>query len=226
MVTRRKHRRKEVSNISQWLLTYGDSRGCVWKNGMHQKDPAVAICILISNRERFHGQYREIYRDAVCDDILHNETDVCAGHTARPTHGGAPAPPRMLGTAGGRGGPADREAKGNIAYNLAIILVFIRAPAALTHLNLLNTRRLVHFIKLAMLVRAPSAPLLSSLHPSAASTFVRTTKEKGGNAIRRGTPNHCALLHLNSMKVCPPRAIFFYPSSTLVLTNYVPFNFS
>lgn len=80
---------------------------------MRQKDPAVTICILISNRERFHRQYREIYRSAICDDILHNETGVCAGHTARPTHGGAPAPPHTLGTAGGRGGPTDREAEGN-----------------------------------------------------------------------------------------------------------------
>lgn len=30
----------------------------------------AAICILISTVERFHGQYREIYRAAVRDDIL------------------------------------------------------------------------------------------------------------------------------------------------------------
>lgn len=57
---------------------------------MYQKGLAVVVCILISNGQRFHGQYREIYRGAVCDDILHNETDVCAGHTAGPTHGGGP----------------------------------------------------------------------------------------------------------------------------------------
>lgn len=81
----------------------------IYENGMHQEGLAVTICILISNGERFHGQYREIYRDAVCDDILHNETGVCAG----PTHGGAPAPPHTFGTTGGRGGPTDREAEGN-----------------------------------------------------------------------------------------------------------------
>jgi hypothetical protein len=72
---------------------------------MQREGLAVAICILISNGERFHGQYREIYRDAVCDDILHNETGVCAGHTAGPTHGGAPAPPHTFGTARRKGWP-------------------------------------------------------------------------------------------------------------------------
>jgi len=80
---------------------------------MYQEGPAVVICILISNGQWFHGQYREIYRDKVCDDILHNETDVCSGYTAKPTHGGAPAPPHTFGTAGRRGGLTNREAEGN-----------------------------------------------------------------------------------------------------------------
>lgn len=73
----------------------------------------MAICILIFNGKWFHGQYREIYRGAVSDDILHNETNVCAGHTAWPTHGGVSALPYTFGTAEGRGGPTDREAEGN-----------------------------------------------------------------------------------------------------------------
>lgn len=83
----------------------------------------VAICILIFNGEWFHGQYREIYRGAVCDDILHNETDVCAGHTVWPTHGGASALPYTFFTAEGRDGPIGRRRE--TPYNLAIILVFI-----------------------------------------------------------------------------------------------------
>lgn len=70
--------------------------------------PNVAICILISTGERFHGQYREIYRGAVCDDIL----PACLrARTVGPTHGGAPTPPHTFGTVGGRGGSTDREAE-------------------------------------------------------------------------------------------------------------------
>lgn len=54
---------------------------------MHARNEYLraAICILISTGERFHGRYREIYRAAVCDDILRVE----AGGSRWPTHGGA-----------------------------------------------------------------------------------------------------------------------------------------
>lgn len=46
---------------------------------------AILIFFLFFDRAQFHGQYREIYRAAVCDDILRVE----AGGWRGPTHGGA-----------------------------------------------------------------------------------------------------------------------------------------
>lgn len=60
------------------------------------------------------------------------------------------------------GGRRRRRAEGerDARHNLAIIPLFIPgAPAALGHLNLLNTRRLVHFIKPLVCTRAIHFPL-------------------------------------------------------------------
>lgn len=85
----------------------------------------AAICILIFAGERFHGQYREIYRAAVCDDILRVE----AGGWRGPTHGGPSTSPHTFGPRGrGTGtGQASKGAAGHgdAHHNLAIIPLFI-----------------------------------------------------------------------------------------------------
>lgn len=90
---------------------------------------------------------------------------------------------------------ASKEAEGerDVRHNLAIIPLFIPgAPAALGHLNLLNTRRLVHFIKPRVCTRAIHFPLsrffpLSLLFFLRESLFFSHLGKKGGGGGTRNT---------------------------------------
>lgn len=90
---------------------------------------------------------------------------------------------------------ASKEAEGerDVRHNLAIIPLFIPgAPAALGHLNLLNTRRLVHFIKPRVCTRAIHFPLsrffpLSLLFFLRESLFFSHLGKKGGGGWTRNT---------------------------------------
>lgn len=78
--------RLQPLDTSPRIITFRTSKSGGDINGRGSKGGGRFLFFrLFFDRAQFHGQYREIYRAAVCDDILRVE----AGGWRGPTHGGA-----------------------------------------------------------------------------------------------------------------------------------------